>query len=97
VQDPPASFKSPAWVDGQWLWLGRRWVWEPGKWVNLTPTMVYAGPRIYRRTDGQLVWFKGVLKDEGAEDDASEAAPIPSAGAPSAGAPNAAQGEGASP
>jgi len=26
---------------------------------------VYAGPRIYRRTDGQLVWFKGVVKQEG--------------------------------
>ena len=65
VQDPPPGFASPAWVDGQWLWLGRRWVWEPGRWVNLLPGTVYAGPRVYRRTDGQLVWFKGVLKREG--------------------------------
>ncbi len=65
IADPPADMASPAWIDGQWLWLGRRWVWEPGRWVGLAAGTVYAGPRVYRRTDGQLVWFKGVLKSSG--------------------------------
>lgn len=62
VPEAPAAMKNAVWVDGQWLWLGRRWWWESGRWVDLLPGQVYAGPRVYRRTDGQLVWFKGVLK-----------------------------------
>ncbi len=65
IADPPSKMTNAAWIDGQWLWLGRRWVWEPGRWVDLGPGDVYAGPRVYRRTDGQLVWFKGVLKGPG--------------------------------
>ncbi len=63
VPDPPASFVRPAWVDGQWLWVGRRWVWEAGRWVELREGTVYAAPRVYRRADGQLVWFRGKLKE----------------------------------
>ena len=62
VPAPPSAMKNPAWIDGQWLWLGRRWWWEGGRWVDVKPGEVYAGPRVYRRTDGQLVWFKGTLK-----------------------------------
>jgi hypothetical protein len=62
VVDPPASFSNPVWVDGQWTWQGRRWLWEPGQWVDLEPGVAYAAPSLFRRGDGQLVWFRGKLR-----------------------------------
>lgn len=92
IVEAPSTMANPAWLDGQWKWRGRRWLWEPGRWVDLAPGQVYAPPFVVRRSDGELLWYVGVLRYTGAippealesasASASASAAPPPSASVP---------------
>jgi hypothetical protein len=62
ISAPPATLKSPVWVDGEWLWKGHRWAWQDGRWEEAHPGMYFAPTKTVRLGDGTLVHFAGTWK-----------------------------------
>lgn len=65
VGQPPATMKTPYWIDGEWEWNGRRWSWKDGRWEEPPAGMCCWAPALtWRRSDGSIAHLRGAWKKE---------------------------------
>jgi hypothetical protein len=67
IPPPPASYRDPRWIDGQWVWSASagdegegRWRWVAGQWVDWRGSKAwYAPATLTVSSGGRLAWRPG--------------------------------------